>query len=186
MMIHCWYRHEGRPEYGVWMHWNSMPLQRGRHSFITSTPWFWKTATLWHQIWTWRNGFSSLKMLCSWWERANIWCQMPFRFLKSLIWAGKEFKVKKDFQPCFAEQKALGGTRNRSASRGNLDAHPWKLIDLKMWRSKWATNPGSCENILLLIHTATGGPNWAGSFSSPYPTCPSCYWKERDDGTPRP
>ena len=38
---------------------------------------------------------------------------------------------KKDLQPCFARWKAHGGSRNQSAFRGNLDAHPWKFIEIK-------------------------------------------------------
>ena len=94
------------------------------------TPSFLSTLQLQTQIMTWKRGFSNLKMLCSWRERANIWCQMPFRCLKFLIWAGREFKVKKDFQPCFTEWKAHGGSGNRSASLGNLDAHPWKFLEI--------------------------------------------------------
>ena len=83
------------------------------------------------KIWTWRKGFSIPKMPCSWRERASIWCQVPLRILKFLIWAGKEFKVKKDFQPCFAQQKAHGAARNRSSSHGNLGATPWKSLEIK-------------------------------------------------------
>ena len=34
-------------------------------------------------------------------------CQVPSRFLKSSIGAGKEVKVKKDLQSCFAVQKPM-------------------------------------------------------------------------------
>ena len=66
------------------------------------------------KILTWR-GFRTPKIPCSWRERASIWRQVPFRLLKSLDWAGKEFKVKKDFQPCFVGWKAHGASWNRSA-----------------------------------------------------------------------
>ena len=99
--------------------------------FYLHTPSFWLTYTFQIIIRTWRWGVTDQKMVCSGQEQDRILCQVPFRFLKSLVWAGKEFKVKKDFQPCFAEQKAHGGTRNRSSSRGNLYAHPWKFIEIK-------------------------------------------------------
>ena len=36
----------------------------------------------------------------------------------------KDLKVKKHFQPCLAEQKAHGGSRNQSYYRGNFPTTP--------------------------------------------------------------
>ena len=96
-----------------------------------STPSFWLTYTFQIIISTWRWGVSDQKMVCIWQEQDRFLCQVLFRFLKYLIWAGKEFKVKKDFQPCFAQQKAHGAARNRSSSHGNLGATPWKSLEIK-------------------------------------------------------
>ena len=67
------------------------------------------------------------KMICSWQEQDRILCQVLFRFLKYLIWAGKEFKVKKDFQPWFAERKAHWSEPESIRFPPNSCAHPWKF-----------------------------------------------------------
>ena len=81
-------------------------------------------------IWTWRSGYRVPKMLFWWSLDASFLCPVAWGEFKPLIWQLKEFKVKINFQPCFAEQKAHGVARNRSSSRGNLDVHPWKFLEI--------------------------------------------------------
>ena len=92
------------------------------------TPSFWLTYTFQIIIRTWRWGVSDQKMVCIWQEQDRFLCQVLFRFLKYLIWAGKEFKVKKDFQPWFAERKAHWSEPGSIRFPPNLDAHPWKSL----------------------------------------------------------
>ena len=101
----------------------------GSLSYNSCTPSSLSTLQLQTTIWTWIRGFSNPKTPCSWWEHDSIWHQVPFGILKFPMGAGKEAKVKKDFQPCFAGQKAHGGSRIRTASSGNYIDTPWKFLD---------------------------------------------------------
>ena len=96
------------------------------------TPSFLSTLQLQTKIRTWIRGLRNPKIPCSWPERACIWCQVPFRFLNFLIWAGNEFKVKKYFQPCFAGQKA----HRRQVESILL---PWNLL-LRAMKIPWSSN----------------------------------------------
>ena len=82
-------------------------------------------------IWTWRSLYRVPKMLFWWSLNASFLCPVPWGEFKPLIWPLKEFKVKINFQPCFAQQKAHGAARNRSSSHGNLGATPWKSLEIK-------------------------------------------------------
>ena len=101
--------------------------ERFRSLIRSSTPSFWLTYTFQIIIRTWRWGVSDQKMVCSWQEQDRVLCQVLFRFLKYLLWAGKEFKVKKDFQPWFAERKAHWSESESIRFPPNSCAHPWKF-----------------------------------------------------------
>ena len=105
---------------------------RTSHFFDLCTPSFLSTLQLQSKIWTWKRGFRNPKIPRSWRERTNIWCQVPFRFLKYLIWAGKEVKVKNYFQPCFAGRKA----HRRQVESILL---PWNL-PLASMKIPWSSN----------------------------------------------
>ena len=111
-------------------------------SLSRTTPSFWLRLTFQMKIWAWRRGFSNWKLLCSWWEQDRFLSQVPFRFLKCLIGAGKEVKVKKDFQPCFAERKAHGGSRSRSSSPWNLPLALMKITRSSNFHERKRKIPG--------------------------------------------
>ena len=118
----------GRINWWIW--WNRFPTPLTKEGH-TTTPSFWLTYIFQIIIRTWRWGVSDQIMVCSWQEQDRVLCQVLFRCLKYLIWAGKEFKVKKDFQPWFAEQKAHWSEPGSIRSPPNLVLRPWKFIEIK-------------------------------------------------------
>ena len=131
----------------IWRDWSCFALLGPNYDTMVGGNafkfWIWKilliiytgssilTMTFQVQIWAWRRGFSHLQILCSWWLHHKVLCQAPFRFLKSLIWARKEVKVRQDFQPCFAGQKAHRRQVESILLPWNLLNDPWKLYNIE-------------------------------------------------------